>query len=79
MTYTKLANGQGRWIVAGVPGHGGENGQVLDTSILNQLRLPRQFHEAVNATLVPGATVLVTQAPVLPENTGAKMTIMASK
>jgi hypothetical protein len=79
MTYTKLPNGQGRWIVAGVPGHGGEAGQALDTSILNQLRLPRRFHEAVNTALVPGTTVLVTQAPVLPEHTGKTMTILASK
>lgn len=79
MTLTRMPNGQTRWIVAGVPGHGGENGQVLDTSILNQLRLPRQFHAALNAELAPGATVLVTKAPVLPEQTRRTITVLASQ
>lgn len=78
MTYTKLTNGHFRWVLVGVPGHGGEDGQVLDVGTLAHMRLPRGFLAALNAVIVPGTTVLVTQAPVLPDNSGKRMTIMAS-
>jgi hypothetical protein len=78
-TYMITANGQSRWIVVGVPGHEGEAGHPLDTAILAQVRMPRGFLSALRAALVPGATVLVTQAPVLPSNSGLNMTIMASE
>jgi L,D-transpeptidase catalytic domain len=78
-TYTKTATGQSRWIVVGVPGHDGEAGAPLDTGVLSQMRMPGAFLAALRAALVPGATVLVTQAPVLPANSGRKMTIMTSR
>jgi hypothetical protein len=78
MTYTKLADGRMRWALVGVPGHDGEEGQVLDVGTLAHMRLPRGFLTALNGVIVPGTTVLVTQAPVLPENSGKRMTIMAS-
>jgi L,D-transpeptidase catalytic domain len=78
-TYMVTAKGQSRWIVVGVPGHDGEAGVALDTAILAQMRMPRAFYTSLRAALAPGSTVLVTQAPVLPTNSGQKMTIMASK
>jgi hypothetical protein len=78
MTYTKLPDGRLRWMLVGVPGHAGEDGQVLDVGTLAHMRLPRGFLTALNAVIVPGTTVLITQAPVLPENSGKRMTIMAS-
>ena len=78
MTYTKLPNGSTRWIFAGVPGHAGESGQPLDASVLNQLRTPREFLQKLNQIIEPGATILVTQAPVLPTNSGKQMTILSS-
>ncbi|MEW6574998.1 MAG: L,D-transpeptidase [Pseudomonadota bacterium] len=78
MTYTKLPNGSTRWIFAGVPGHAGESGQPLDASVLNQLRTPHEFLQKLNQIIEPGATILVTQAPVLPTNSGKQMTILSS-
>lgn len=79
MTYTRLADGRTRWITVGVPGHSGDEGQVMDVGTLAQMRMPREYLNALNAVIVPGTTVLVTQAPVLPENSGRRMTVMASK
>ncbi|MDX2211300.1 MAG: L,D-transpeptidase [Sphingopyxis sp.] len=78
LTLTKLPDGRLRWIFAGVPGHAGEMGQPMDAAILNQLRLPHEFHERLNEIIVPGTTILVTEAPVLPQNSGKPMTIIAS-
>lgn len=79
MTYTRLPDGRSRWMLVGVPGHGGEDGQTLDTGVLAQLRLPRAFLTSLNAVIVPGTTVLVTQAPVLPDNSGQRMTVMTGQ
>ena len=63
---------------AGVPGHAGEMGQPIDAAILNQLRLPHEFYQRLSEIIVPGTTILVTEAPVLPQNSGKPMTIIAS-
>ena len=78
LTYAPQADGRPRWVLVGVPGHVGDDGLPLDSGVLNQLRLPRGFHAAVAEVIVPGSTVLVTQAPVLPDNHGKGMTVMAS-
>ena len=79
LVYNKLPNGQPRWMAVGVPGHADPDASsALDTSILNQLRLPASFRTALNSVIVPGTSILVTQAPVLPDNSGKKMTVMAS-
>lgn len=78
LTFTKLPDGWTRWIFAGVPGHAGEMGQPIDAAILNQLRLPHEFYQRLSEIIVPGTTILVTEAPVLPHNSGKPMTIIAS-
>jgi len=78
LTYAPQADGRPRWVLVGVPGHAGDDGLPLDTGILNQLQMPRGFHAALAEVIVPGSTVLVTQAPVLPDNHGKAMTVMAS-
>ncbi len=78
MTFAPQADGRPSWMLVGVPGHAGEDGRPLDSGVLNQLRLPRGFRAALAEVIVPGATVLVTQAPVLADNHGKGMTIVAS-
>lgn len=78
LTYTSMADGQPRWLLLGVPGHEGEQGKALDAAILNTIRLPEAFRTALGTAIVPGTTVLITQARVLPANSGKRMTIMAS-
>jgi hypothetical protein len=42
-------DGAQRWIYVGVPGHDADAGQALDEAILNRVKLPRGFYEAVKA------------------------------
>ena len=70
----KLAH---RWIVVGIPGHAGEDTQPLDPSQANRVRMPPGFASAVYDSLMPGATLLVTDAPVLEEKTtGVALNVM---
>ncbi len=57
-----------RWIAVGLPGHAGKTEQpALDIA---RIHLPPGFASALYAALAPGATLLVTDAPVLEETTG---------
>jgi len=78
LTLTRRANGPPRWVVIGVPGHGGTDGVPVDPGILSEVRFPKDFLSSLRAALQPGSTILVTQAPVLPQTTGPALTVMAS-
>lgn len=78
LTFTRGPGGQPRWIYVGVPGHEGDQGRPFDMSILSEARMPAAFLADVRAAIEPGATILVTQAPVLPHTTGQKLTVLAS-
>ena len=63
-----------RWIAVGLPGHGGKAEQpVLDVA---RIHLPPAFAKAVYTALAPGATLLVTDAPVLEDTTGVPLGIV---
>jgi len=80
LTYAgKAPDGQDRWIYVGVPGHGAEDGKPLDASVMAQAVMPAAFEADVRKILTPGATILVTQAAVLPDSTGKAMTLMTSE
>ena len=80
LTYAGQApDGQDRWIYVGVPGHGAEDGKPLDASVMTQAVMPAAFEADVRKILTPGATILVTQAAVLPDSTGKAMTLMTSE
>lgn len=70
--------GAPRWIYVGVPGHDADAGQALDEAILNRVKLPRGFYEAVKGELKPGATILVTQSSVGEGEPGRPLTILDS-
>jgi hypothetical protein len=78
LTYTQKGDEQPHWILLGVPGKDGQQSQPVDATILNEIRLPAGFRSALSGVIVPGTTILVTQAQVLPANSGKRMTIMAS-
>ena len=78
MTLT-AKGGQRRWVLIGVPGHGAEAGRILDSGIAGQARFPAPFYESLQSAIVPGTTILITEAPVLPTTTGKSLTVLASK
>ena len=51
---------------------------MKEISLLDMLVKSAGRFAAVSGVIVPGATVLVTQAPVLPDNHGKGMTVMDS-
>jgi hypothetical protein len=66
-----------RWIAVGLPGHAGEDKQPLDPSQANRVRMPPAFAQSVYNILTPGATLLVTDAPILEEKTtGVALNVM---
>ncbi len=63
-----------RWIAVGLAGHAGATEQpALDIA---RIRLPPSFASALYAALAPGATLLVTDAPVLEDTTGVPLGIV---
>ncbi len=51
---------------------------IYPVSSAARLRLPQDFAQSLYPLLVPGTTLLVTDAPVLEENSGSKLTVISS-
>jgi len=63
-----------RWTAVGLPGHAGRSAQpALDVA---RIRLPPAFAHALYIALSPGATLLVTDAPVLAHTTGVALGVV---
>lgn len=75
---TSQPDGSRAWIRVGVPGEEELAGQRLPADELASLRVPQAFLDDVRPLLVPGVHVLVTAAPVLPQTTGQRLTILAA-
>jgi hypothetical protein len=58
-----------RWVAVSIPGHAGGSSAAVDPAQGGFFRLPAAFAAALYAALEPGATLLVTDAPVLPAKT----------
>ena len=67
-----------RWVAVGVPGHESEKGKPLDPIQSARVSLPDSFRSALRSVLVPGATLVVTDAAVLDHTTGVPMTIVTA-
>ena len=70
-------DGRSAWIFAGVAGHADEEGRVVDEATRNRVQIPRDFHDKVMALLEPGATLLVTGAPLSASLPGASLTVIS--
>jgi len=78
LTYVGGSNGSRKWVYVDVPGHANAAGKPADFTILSRISMPRPFQAALNSAIMPGTTVLLTEAPVLAQTTGRSMTIMDS-
>lgn len=76
---TLAHSGQGSpvWIYAAVAGHEDEAGRTVDEATRNQVVVPDPFYRKLMAILQPGATLLVTQAPLGQAAAGARLTVLA--
>ncbi len=66
------------WMEVPMPGYGGTTGNQLASVVGGRMRLPQDFAKLLYPLLVPGTTFLVTDAPMLEENSGKQMTVMGS-
>ncbi len=59
-----------RWTAVGIPGHAKEHGQSLDSiHQADRIHMPTRFASALYGILTPGTTLLVTDAPILAQQT----------
>jgi len=65
------------WMAVPMPGYG-ETGTDLSSVVGGRVRMPQDFARQLYPLLAPGTTLLVTDAPVLEENSGTQMTVMGS-
>jgi L,D-transpeptidase catalytic domain len=77
---SRTPEGQAHWTLAGVPGHTGEAGKVLDPWVAASVQMPAAFLKHLHESLTPGTSVLLTRARVLPHNNndGRQMTVLSA-
>jgi hypothetical protein len=66
------------WMAVPMPGYRDAAGSDLSAVVGGRLRMPPDFAGSLYPLLAPGTTLLVTDAPVLEENSGSKLTVMGS-
>lgn len=77
-TMSTQGDGKPRWIAVAVPGHGTEAGHPLNAADAKRVHVSPEFLARVRPLLAPGATMLVTDLPVLEETTGRALTVVTS-
>jgi hypothetical protein len=65
------------WMAVPMPGYGA-TGTDLASVVGGRVRMPQDFARQLYSLLTPGTTLLVTDAPVLEQNSGTQMTVMGS-
>jgi len=66
------------WMAVALPGYTGATGEELAATIGGRLLLPQGFAQLVYPLLVPGTALLVTDAPMLEQDPGDTLTVLAS-
>jgi len=64
------------WMHIGIAGHSNEAGVDLAAAVAARLEIPQPFLASMLPILKPGATVLVTDAPITPLTSGPKLDIV---
>ncbi|MET0268636.1 MAG: L,D-transpeptidase [Duganella sp.] len=70
------AAGKPLWFYVGVAGHANESGRPLDAATRNRVQVPPEFYARAMSVLTPGATLLVTSAPLSQGATGTSLTVL---
>lgn len=76
LTLALDAAGAPVWLYAAVSGHADEAGQSVDEAVRNRVEIPADFYKKAVAVLAPGATLLVTQAPLSSGAVGTPLTVL---
>jgi hypothetical protein len=73
-----LRDGVPEWQAVGVPGHVEEAHRPLDSAAVAAIGVPEPFRAAVSSLLQIGSSLMVTDAPILPDNHAVSMAVLAS-
>lgn len=76
LTLAVDAAGAPVWLYAAVSGHADQAGQGVDEAVRNRVEIPPEFYKKAITVLSPGATLLVTQAPLSSGATGTPLTVL---
>ncbi len=68
-----------RWIAVGVPGYSSDSKRPLDPAEAARVSTPPEFAKAVYPLLVPGTTMMVTDAAVLESTTGTNLAVVTNQ
>ena len=67
------------WVGVSLPGYGSDAGKRIDPAVLKRVHVAPEFMALVQPLLVPGASLVVTDLPVLEqETTGRAMTVVTT-
>ena len=66
------------WLAVSLPGYAGAAGSDFAAVVGGRLRMPEAFAQNVFPLLVPGTTLVVVDAPILAQDTGYQMTVLAN-
>jgi hypothetical protein len=66
------------WMAIPIPGYADAAGRDSSMAVGGRVHIPPAFAREVYPLLSPGTTFLVLDAPVLEENTGARLTVMGA-
>ncbi|WP_310468480.1 L,D-transpeptidase family protein [Sphingomonas sp.] len=72
------SGGKPQWIQVGVSDLAHQDADIISTQGVEQMQLPPEFVTKMRSVITPGTTVLVTQASVTTDTTGAQTTVLAS-
>jgi hypothetical protein len=67
------------WQSIPLPGYSARPGAALDTQAIRRVAVPPEFASLVYDQMVPGTTLVLTDAPVLPRTTGEAMTVITAE
>ena len=66
------------WQSIPMPGYAARPGDSLDPAVVSRVRVPPAFAERVYDLLIPGTTLVLTDAKILPDTTGKSMTVITA-
>ena len=69
----------GKWLAIAVPGHSDEAGRTLSFDAAAGVVIPECFARAIHMLLGPGATMFVTDAPILAQNTASSTEFISGR
>ena len=67
------------WQSIPMPGYAAREGADIDPAVAARVRVPPDFARVIYDELVPGATLVLTDAPILPKTTGKAMTVITAE